>query len=84
MSRKQEVIVAQPLRLREMLERVSTDSMTIMNEIGEVLIELAEIQYCVVNPAKYLADSLLEREVLSYGSYAGDLIVKLKGEEDAE
>ena len=84
MSKKQEVYVANPLRLREMLEHISTDNMTIMNEIGEILIELSEIQFCVANPTRFLADSLLDREVLSYGSHVGDLVVKVKGEEDAE
>lgn len=84
MDEEQEVYVAKPMTLRDMLETNRSMTVSVVNEVNETLVMLDEIQYYVNNPTRVLRDELLDREVLSYSAEAGELVIKVKGEEDAE
>ena len=84
MDEDREKYVAKPFTLREMLDRLNSQNVTVINEVNETLVVLDEIQFYVNNPTRVLAPELLDRDVVSYAAEAGDLIIKVKGEEDAE
>lgn len=80
----EEKVIARPFTLRDMLAMSNNQDVTVVNEVNETLVSLVEIQFYVNNPIKVLKDELLDREVLGYTVEAGDLLIKVKGEEDAE
>lgn len=84
MDEDQEKYIAKPFTLREMLDKLNSQNVTIINEVNETLVCLDEVQFYVNKPSKVLAPELLDRDVMSYAAEAGDLIIKVKGEEDAE
>lgn len=84
MDEDQERYVAKPMTLRDMLEMNRSDNVSIINEVNEVLVCLNEVQYYVNKPTRVLAPELLDRDVMSYSAEAGELVIKVKGEEDAE
>jgi uncharacterized protein (UPF0218 family) len=80
----EEKAIARPFTLRDMLAMSNNQDVTVVNEVNETLVSLTEIQFYVNNPTKVLKDELLDREVMGYMVEAGDLLIKVKGEEDAE
>lgn len=84
MDEDQEKYVAKPMTLRDMLEANRSDNVSVINEVNEVLVCLNEVQYYVNKPTRVLAPELLDRDVMSYSAEAGELVIKVKGEEDAE
>lgn len=84
MDEDQEKYVAKPFTLREMLDKLNSQNVTVINEVNETLVVLDEVQFYVNKPTRVLVPELLDRDVVSYAAEAGDLIIKVKGEEDAE
>lgn len=84
MDEDNEKYVARPFTLREMLETLNSANVTVINEVNETLVVLGDVTFYVNKPTKVLAPELLDREVLSYAAEVGDLVIKVKGEEDAE
>lgn len=84
MDEEQEKYIARPFTLREMLETLNSQDVTVINEVNETLISMTEVQFYVNKPTKVLKDELLNRNVISYAASAGDLVIKVEGEEDAE
>lgn len=76
--------VAKPMILEDVLLINKADNVIILNELNEVLLELAEVGDYVRHCTCQLSPELLKRPVLSTGISGADYIVKVAGEEDAE
>ena len=81
-----ELTKARIFTLREMLGSMSrlTGDVEILNECNETLITAVWVEDNVVPLDRVLSDSLLDREVLSYGTRDNRTIFRVRGEEDAE
>ena len=76
---------AKPFKLRDILSFMKADEVTIRNECNETLIVLCNIDLCVKKPIPYLADELLDREVIEWLAIGYSIMtIKVKGMEDAE
>ena len=76
---------AKPFKLRDILNFMAVDEITIRNECNETLIALHDIDLCVKKPIAYLSEELLDREVIEWLAVGYSIMtIKVKGMEDAE
>ena len=76
--------IAKPMTLGDVLSISKMDSVMILNELNECLIEIVEINSCVCPCMKQLSPELLNRPVIATGINGDEFVIKVAGEEDAE